>query len=477
MVLKNNAASKNHKAPVERKIKYFRLEYGYLHHLPFRKMAVLIYKIMTAVFILLALIIVNGLFVMSEIALVSARKGRLESLGNKGDLKAKAALHLAANPEKFLPTAQIGITLISILTGVYSGEKFSAHLKPFIERLEILKPYADTISTVLIVMLVTFLSIILGELVPKKLGLLRAEKIARLVAGPMNILSVIVHPIVWLLNNITNIIFEIFNVKRATDNAVTEDEIKAMISEGSEHGTIETEEKEIIERVFHLGDRNITSLMTHRTEIAWFDIEDTVQTVTEKFDQITYSTYPVCEKTVDDIKGLIYIKDLLKAAPATPLKDLIKPALVVPENNSPYQLLEKIKQTKIHSCLIVNEYGTLEGMITLNDILEAIVGDVPQTGQEEYEIIKRADGSFLVDAQITFYDFLSHFEKTEWMNEGEHEFDTLAGFVLHELERIPKTGETFDWRGFEFEIIDMDSQRIDKLLVKISDELKEDMEQ
>ncbi|MEO7489258.1 MAG: hemolysin family protein, partial [Ferruginibacter sp.] len=305
---------------------------------------------MTEIFILLALIIVNGLFVMSEIALVSARKGRLESLGNKGDQKAKAALDLAANPEKFLSTAQIGITLISILTGVYSGEKFSMHLKPFVEKFELLKPYATTISTVLIVMLVTFLSIILGELVPKRMGMLRAEKIARLVAGPMNILSTIVYPIVWLLNTITNIIFKVFNIKVATDNAVTEDEIKAMISEGSEHGTIETEEKEIIERVFHLGDRNITSLMTHRTEIAWFDIDDTVQTVTEKFDQITYSTYPVCEKTVDDIKGLIYIKDLLKAAPATPLKALIKPALFVPENNSPYQLLEKIKQTKIHSC-------------------------------------------------------------------------------------------------------------------------------
>ena len=301
---------------------------------------------MTEVFILLALIIVNGLFVMSEIALVSARKGRLESLGNKGDLKAKAALDLAANPEKFLSTAQIGITLISILTGVYSGEKFSAHLKPFVERFDLLNPYASSISTVLIVILVTFLSIILGELIPKRLGMLRAEKIARAVAGPMNILSTIVHPIVWLLNNISNTIFKIFNVKVSSDNAVTEDEIKAMISEGSEHGTIEAEEKEIIERVFHLGDRNITSLMTHRTEIAWFDINDTVQSVTEKFDQITYSTYPVCDKTVDDIKGIIYIKDLLKVPATTPLKELIKPGLFVPENNSPYQLLEKNKANK-----------------------------------------------------------------------------------------------------------------------------------
>jgi len=431
---------------------------------------------MTEIFILLALILVNGLFVMSEIALVSARKGRLESMSNKGDLKAKAALHLTENPDKFLSTAQIGITLISILTGVYSGEKFSADLKPFLEKIEFFKPFAETLSTVLIVIIVTFLSIILGELVPKRFGLIRAEKIARVVAGPMNFLSSFAYPIVWLLNNITKIIFKIFNIKASADNAITEEEIKAMITEGSEHGTIEEEEKDIIERVFHLGDRNITSLMTHRTEIVWFDMLDTVKTITEQHDQINYSTYPVCDKTVDDIKGIIYIKDLLKAPPSTVLKDLAKPALFVPENNSPYQVLEKIKQTKIHSCFIVNEYGTLEGMLTLNDILEAIVGDVPQTGQEEYEIVKRNDGSYLVDAQITFYDFLSRFEKTEWMNEGEHEFDTIAGFVLHELERIPNTGETFEWRGFEFEIVDMDGQRIDKLIVKISDELKESLE-
>ena len=429
------------------------------------------------ILILLLLIFLNSLFVMSEIALVSARKGRLESMGNKGDLKAKAALHLTENPDKFLSTAQIGITLISILTGVYSGEKFSTYLKPFLEQIHFLQPYAGTLSTVLIVILVTFLSIIFGELVPKRLGLLRAEKIARVVAGPMNFLSSVAYPIVWLLNNITKIIFKLFNVKASSDNAITEEEIKAMITEGSEHGTIEEEEKDIIERVFHLGDRNITSLMTHRTEIVWFDILDTVQTITEQHDQINYSTYPVCDKTVDDIKGIIYIKDLLKAPRGTVLKKLVKPALFVPENNSAYQVLEKIKQTKIHSCFIVNEYGTLEGMLTLNDILEAIVGDVPQTGQEEYEIVKRSDGSYLVDAQITFYDFLSRFEKTEWMNEGEHEFDTIAGFVLHELERIPVTGETFEWRGFEFEIVDMDGQRIDKLIVKISEELKDNMEE
>lgn len=429
------------------------------------------------ILILLILIFVNSLFVMSEIALVSVRKGRLEAMSNRGDEKAKAALDLAENPEKFLSTAQIGITLISILTGVYSGEKFSKDLKPIVEQIEVLKPYAETISTVIIVVLVTFLSIVFGELIPKRIGMLRAEKIAKAVAFPMNILSKIAYPIVWLLNGITNLIFKLFNIKVSSDSAVTEEEIKAMISEGSEHGTIEEEEKDIIERVFHLGDRSITSLMTHRTDIQWLNFSATVEDVKNKFDDIIFSSYPVCEEIVDNIKGIINVKDLVKAKATTLLKDLAKPAMFVPENNTAYQLLEKFKATKIHSCFIVNEYGTLEGMITLNDILEAIVGDVPQSGQEEYEIITRQDGTYLVDAQIQFYNFLSHFEKTEWVNEDEHDFDTLAGFVLHELEHIPKTGETFDWRGFQFEIIDMDGQRIDKLLVKISEEIKDNMEE
>ncbi len=430
---------------------------------------------MSEILILLFLILLNALFVMSEIALVSARKSRLDSLANKGDGKAKAALHLAENPEKFLSTAQIGITLISILTGVYSGEKFGRHLEPFFEQVTFLQPYAKTISTSVVVIVVTILSIIFGELIPKKFGLLRSEKIARQVAGPMNFLTKLMMPIVWFLSGATNLIFKLFNIKKASDMAVTEEEIKAMVAEGSEHGSIDEDEKEIIERVFHLGDRSITSLMTHRTDIEWLDMNDTVQDVKERFENIVYSTYPVCEESIDHIKGLVYIKDLLKADPSTKLGQLYKPTLFVPENNKAYQLLEKMKASKIHTSFVVNEYGTLEGMITLNDILEAIVGDVPQTGQEEYEIIEREDGSFLVDAQIPFYDFLSYFERADWMNEGEHEFDTVAGFVLHELEHIPHAGETFEWKDFKFEIIDMDGQRIDKILVVISPALKEEL--
>ena len=426
------------------------------------------------IFILFLLIFLNALFVMTEMALVSVRKGRLEAQKNKGDVKAAIALKLAENPEKFLSTAQIGITLISILTGLYSGEKFSKDLEPAVSRIDFLAPYAQTVSTTIVVVLVTFLSIIFGELIPKRIALLRAEKISRIVAGPMNLLSKLAHPIVALLSFISNLVFKLFNIKTHSDTAVTEEEIKAMISEGSEHGEIEEDEKEIIERVFHLGDRSITSLMTHRTDIVWVDMHITVKDVIDQFDEIIFSTFPVCDGNIDNIKGLVYVKDLLKATPDTAISTLIKRALFVPENNKAYQLLEKFKGSKIHTSFIVNEYGTLEGMITLNDILEAIVGDVSQTGQEEYEIVEREDGSFLVDAQIHFYDFLSYFQKGDWMKEEEQDFDTLAGFALHELEHIPVTGEVFDWRDFHFEIIDMDEQRIDKILVTISDQLKED---
>jgi putative hemolysin len=428
------------------------------------------------IFILLALIFVNALFVMSEIALVSARKSRLESQAEKGDLKAKRALDLANTPEKFLSAAQIGITLIAILTGVYSGERFARQLQPYIEQIELLQPYAATIATTIIVIIVTFLSIIFGELIPKQIGLLRAEKIAKIVAAPMNAFARFTHPIVWLLNKISNLFFRLFNIKRSKDDAVTEEEIKTLIGEGAEAGTIDEAEQDIIERVFHLGDRNITSLMTHRSDIIWFNLDDNEDKIKEKIIGEPHSVYPICDGEIDNLKGVVSIKDLYVSPDSTLFKELMQPALFVPENNSPYQVLEKFKESRLHSCFIVDEYGSILGLITLNDILEAIVGDMPQPDVPDYEIIEREDGTFLVDGQIPFYDFLSRFEKTEWMNEGEHDFDTLAGFILHQLERIPKTGDKLGWKGFKIEVIDMDSHRIDKVLVTLSEELKEDME-
>ena len=268
---------------------------------------------------------------------------------------------------------------------------------------------------------------------------------------------------------------KVFGLK-PNDNQLTEEEIKAIISEGTEQGTIEETEQEIIERVFHLSDRNITSLMTHRSDIIWFNLDDTEETIKEKIMSEPHSIYPICDNTIDNIKGVVAIKDLYVTPDNVQFKNLMRPALFVPENNTAFQVMEKFKESKLHSCFIVDEYGTILGMITLNDILEAIIGDMPQPDMLDYEVTEREDGSYLVDAQIPFYDFLTHFEKAEWMNEGEQEFDTLAGFILHRLERIPHTGDKLDWKGFNIEIMDMDGHRIDKVLVKISKTLREEME-
>lgn len=430
---------------------------------------------MIEIFILIGLVILNGLFSMAEIALVSARKARLEAQANKGDKQAREALDLANHPDTFLSTVQIGITLIGILTGIFSGENIKDDVLAFLGRFPALAPYANAIATTIIVIFVTYLSLVLGELVPKRIGLSNPERIAKSVAGPMKVISIITHPFIVLLTKSTGLITSLLRIK-TNESQVTEEEIKAMINEGTEHGAIEEAEQEIIERVFHLGDRNITSLMTHRSDIVWFDISDTEASIREKIMEDPHSIYPVCEGQIDEIKGFVSLKDMYVSNDLTQFKHLMRPALFVPENNTAYQVLEKFKQAKAHSCFVVDEYGTLLGMITLNDILEAIVGDINEPDYEDYEIVEREDGTFLVDAQLPFYDFLRRFEKTEWMNEGEHEFDTLAGFLLHELEHIPVTGETMEWKGFRFEVIDMDGHRIDKILVSISEELRSEME-
>jgi putative hemolysin len=297
------------------------------------------------------------------------------------------------------------------------------------------------------------------------------------VAGPMKGFAKFTHPIVWLLNKTSNLFFKLFNIRRTKDETVTEEEIKAIISEGTESGSIEEEEKEMINRIFHLGDRNITSLMTHRSDIIWFDLNDNEESIREKIVQEPHSVYPICDGSIDNIKGMVSIKDLYIIDDFTLFRDVVQPAMFVPENNSAYQVMEKFKGTKNHSCFIVDEYGSLQGMITLNDILEAIVGDMPQTGVEDYEIVERADGSYLVDAQIPFYYFLSRFGKADWASAEEYGFDTLAGCILQELERIPQTGDKLEWRGFSLEVLDMDGHRIDKVLVQPSEEIMRELEE
>ncbi|MFN2457115.1 MAG: hemolysin family protein [Chitinophagaceae bacterium] len=428
------------------------------------------------ILILLGLILLNGVFSMSEIALVSARKARLEAQANKGNARAKEALELANHPDNFLSTVQIGITLIGILTGIYSGEKLTDDFVSFLNRFPLLQDYSEGIATAIIVIILTYFTLVLGELVPKRIGLSRPEAIAKFMAKPMRIVGYITYPFIWLLSKSSYLIMTLFNIKK-DQNQVTEEEIKAIISEGTEHGAIEEAEQEIIERVFHLGDRNITSLMTHRSDIVWFEQNDNEAKIKEKIIQDPHSIYPICDGELDNVKGVVSIKDLYVSDDLTLFKDLMQPALFVPENNTAYQVMEKFKESKIHSCFIVDEYGSVLGMITMNDILEAIIGDMPQPDVDDYEILKREDGTFLVDAQIPFYDFLQRFEKTEWMNDGDHEFDTLAGCILTEMERIPKPGDKMKWKGFSFEIMDMDGHRIDKVLVKASQEILDEMEE
>lgn len=417
------------------------------------------------VVIILVLILLNGIFSMAEIALVSARKVRLENAARQGDEKAKAALKLSNNPDTFLSTVQIGITLIGILTGLYSGEQLKEDVQGFVNTFPLLVPYSNGIATAIIVICVTYFTLVLGELLPKRIGLANPERIAKAVAQPMNFISRITFPFVWLLSRSTAALVSLFGLKRGSDSNVTEEEIKAIINEGTTSGAIEETEQEIIERVFHLGDRNITSLMTHRTDIVWLDVSEEVESYKRKIKASPHSVYPVCEGQIDSIKGILTIKDLYAAGNVAVLKDVMKKPLFIPDNNTAYQVLEKFKETQIHAAFIVDEYGTFLGMITLNDILEAIVGDMPETGQDDYNMVKREDGSYLIDAQIPFYDFLSEFDMEDMMAEFEQEFDTLAGFILHHLEHIPQTGERLEWRKFTFEIVDMDAHRIDKILV------------
>lgn len=418
---------------------------------------------MNEFFIIIGLVLLNGLFAMAEISLVSSRKSRLEAQANKGDKKAKYALELSNHPDTFISTVQLSITLITILLSIFSGDSIKLRIAGMLENIAVIKPYINSVSTVLMLIIITYTTLVLGELVPKKIGLSNPEAIAKLVAGPMKILSTITFPFIWLLSISSNFLVRLFGIKR-NDNSVTEEEIKAIIIEGTEQGTIEEAEQQIIERVFHLSDRNITSLMTHRKDIEWLEASKTVGDIKVNLKEGMHSIYPVCEGNIDKIKGFVSIKELFTADESVAIGSIIKQPMYVPENNTAYQVLEKFKATKIHHSFIVNEYGSIEGLITLNDILEAIVGDMSQPDEEAYEITERADGSYLIDAQIPFYDFLKKFGKTEWLDDDDHEFDTLAGFVLDQLKEIPKTGDTLYWRGFDFEIVDMDSHRIDKIL-------------
>lgn len=416
------------------------------------------------IIIIVGLILLNGLLSMSEIALVSARKTRLETEAKKGNKSARTALQLANEPDKFLSTIQIGITLIGILTGLYSGEALAHNFAGVIARIPVVEPYALGIAKTVIVIIVTYLTLIFGELVPKRIGMGRAEGVSMWIARPMNVLSWIASPFVWLLSQSTALTVRLTGIK-AEENKVTEEEIKAIVKEGFHGGEVQEVEQDIVERVFNLGDRNIGSIMTHRSELVWLDIKDDVDAIRRKVEENLFNIYPVASEKFDNILGVVYLKDLFLKIdePGFTLTQVIRPAQYLPENQSVYNALAQFKQARVKYGIVTDEFGGIQGIVTLKDIMEGLIGQVPEAG-DEAEIIPRADGTWLVDGQFSFYDFLEYFDMEDLYS--EHDYNTLSGLILEILERVPKEGEKLTWLNFEFEIMDMDGARIDKVLVK-----------
>jgi putative hemolysin len=430
--------------------------------------------------IILLLVLLNGIFSMSEIALVSSRKSRLEAAAKNGDSSAKAALNLANSPTRFLSTVQIGITLIGLLTGMYSGDNITSDFEHFIATIPILTPYSHSLAVGTVLVFITYLSLVLGELVPKRIGMANPEAISKFMATPMNLLSKATAPFIALLGFSSDLIIKILNIKQS-ENSVTEEEIKSLIQEGTSGGVFEEIEQEIVHNVFQLGDRKVTSLMTNRQEIVWLNLEDTVEENKAKIFDSRHSIYPVCRGTVDDVVGLVYVKDLIATdieAQMADLNAIVRDPVYLPESNRAYQALEKFKEQRVYFGIIVDEYGGLLGVLTMHDIMDALVGDISEDIEEASEIVRREDGSYLIDAQLPFDDFLHYFNLSIQDSERRElvGFNTLGGFVLHVLENIPKTGEKFKWKHFEFEVIDMDRSRIDKLLV-INHSKKEESEE
>lgn len=404
---------------------------------------------------------------MSEIALISARKNRLESAAKKGNTSAKAALDLANSPNKFLSTVQIGITLIGILTGIYSGEKVTDNVQLFLEGFESLKPYSQSLAVGIVVVVLTYFSLVLGELLPKRIGLNYPESIAKAVAVPMKAVSIITMPFIWLLTTSTDFVLNVFKIKPTADGKVTEEEIKAIIKEGTEGGEVQEIEQDIVERVFHIGDRKVNSLMTHRKSVMYLSLEDNVEELKEKVLEELHSVYPVCDDNLDNVVGVVLLKDLFLSFEKKgnfDLRTIAKEPVYFIEHTSAYKALENFKKSKVHYALVTDEYGVVQGIITLNDILEALVGDAADFYEEEFQLIAREDGTWLVDGHYSLHDFLTYFDMDDLIN--DYDVTTVSGLIMTELSYIPKVGEILVWNKMELEVIDMDGVKIDKVLVR-----------
>ena len=420
--------------------------------------------------LVILLILANGVFAMSETAFVSARKVRLQQWANEGNAKAAAALEFVNSPNRLLSTVQLGITLIGILAGAFGGATIAGALAEKIHAIPWLAPYSDAIALALVVIVITYLSLVIGELVPKRIALNNPERIAMFMVRTMQVLSAISSPFIRLLSLSTEGILRLIGLRPSSEPPITEEEINVLIEEGTQIGTFEAAEQDMIERIFRLGDRRVSALMTHRPDIIWLDINDPLLDITQTIRESIYSRFPVCDGSLDNVLGMLHVKDLLlqyMVGQPLDLKAALQTPLYVIDNTSTLKVLELFKQTGQQAALVIQEYGDIEGLITLNDILEAIVGDISSNDDLDHpQAVQREDGSWLLDGMLPIDELKDILHVRALPEESSGDYETLAGFVLTELGRIPAPADHFEWDRFRFEVMDMDGRRIDKVLVQ-----------
>lgn len=418
--------------------------------------------------LILLLMLFNGVLAMAEIAVVSARKTRLKQLADDGSRRAKAALKLANNPGRFLSTVQVGISLIGVLAGAFGGARLASHLAPFVARITIVAPYAQEIAFAVTVAWITYLSLVIGELVPKQIALRNAEPIAMLVAGPMAYFAKILHPMVQLLLVSTNLVLRFVPKGQIKDAMITEDEVKLIIRQATEAGVVMTAEREMIDGVLRLGDLRANDLMTPRPEMVLLDDDEPIEKTLVKIGESGHTYFPLYSKDPSIIIGIVSVKDLwnqISSGKKTGLRAVAGPPLFVPETMTALRLLEKFKTSKVHLAIVLDEHGGIEGLVSINDVLKGIVGDIQTMGDdEEPEVVERDDGSWLLDGGLSASD-LKDLLKVKKLPREDGSYTTVGGLVMTRLGRIPKAGDSFKWRGYRFEVVDMDRHRVDKVLV------------
>lgn len=424
----------------------------------------------TEIAIIFFLIVANGVFALTEMAVISSRKARLEKRAEEGDAGAKLALELAEEPTPLLSTIQVGITLIGILTGTFGGATLSRQLEEQLKDIPMLAAHSQAISVAAVVAAITYFSLVFGELVPKRIALNNPEPIAAYLAAPMKFFSKLSAPVVRFLSASTDMVMRFFGIRESNEPPVTEDEIRILLEQGTEAGAFEKTEQDMVDKVFRLSDLRAYSLMTPRTKMVWIDLEDTPEYNQRLIYESGHSRFPVASGSLDNFHGIIYSKDLLSSClEGKPLdfENSIKSPLYIPKSMKAFKVLELFKQTGMHEAVVLDEFGGVVGFITLHDIMEEIIGEIPSFDEDEDEpqIIKRQDGSWLVDGLIAIENFKEEFSIEELPEEERDHFHTLGGFVVSYLGHIPSASEHFIWGGYRFEVVDMDRVRVDKVLI------------